>query len=189
MLTQILALLLGTAANLLTVAFLARLYAQWVRAPFRNPVGQFILALTDWAVLPLRRFIPGLFGTDLASLIAAWIVQIAYYGLMAGLTGLLSAVSAETVLTVAWVAGVTTVRMLVYLLIGVVIIAALLSWINPYSPLTPFFDQLSRPLLAPVRRRMPALGGIDLSPLVVLLLLEVVLIVLANLMPGRFLLS
>lgn len=185
MLEQILALLLGTAANLLAVAFLARLYAQWVRAPFRNPVGQFIVALTDWAVRPLRRVIPGLFGTDLASLFAAWLVQIAYLGIMAGLTGML-AVTPEAALTVAWLATVATLRMMVYLLMGVVIIAALLSWINPYSPLAPFFDLLARPLLGPVRRRMPALGGVDLSPLVVLLALEVVLVVLANLLPARF---
>ncbi|MDO9601792.1 MAG: YggT family protein, partial [Rhodocyclaceae bacterium] len=62
MLTQIVSLLLGTAASLLTIAFLARALLQMARAPFRNPVGQFITALTNWAVLPLRRVIPGLFG-------------------------------------------------------------------------------------------------------------------------------
>lgn len=185
MLAQIASLLLGTAANLLTIAFLGRLYAQWARAPFRNPVGQFIVTLTDWAIRPLRRFIPGLFGIDLSSLFAAWLVQIAYFGIMAGLTGTVVTVSPETMLGVAWIAAVGVLRMLVYLLMGVVIIAALLSWINPYSPLAPFFDLLARPLLGPVRRRMPALGGVDLSPLVVLLLLEVALIVLANLLPAR----
>jgi YggT family protein len=185
MLAQIASLLLGTAASLLAIAFLGRLYVQWVRAPFRNPAGRFIVALTDWAVLPLRRIIPGLFGIDLASLCAAWLVQIAYFGIMAGLTGMLAAVTPEAVLGVAWVAAVAVLRMLVYLLMGVIIIAALLSWINPYSPLAPFFDLLARPLLGPVRRRMPALGGVDLSPLVVLVLLEVVLVILANLMPAR----
>lgn len=185
MLMQIASLLLGTAASLLAVAFLARVYAQWARAPLRNPVGQFIAAVTDWAVLPLRRVIPGLFGLDLASVFAAWLVQIAYFGVMAGLSGALG-ITPEAMLGVAWVASIAVLRTFVYLLMGVVIIAALLSWINPYSPLAPFFDVLARPLLQPVRRRLPALGGIDLSPLVVLVLCEVALVVLANLQPALF---
>lgn len=185
MLAQIVSLLLGTAADLLAVAFLARAYAQWVRAPFRNPVGQFVLAVTNWAVLPLRRVIPGLFGIDLASVFAAWLVQIAYFGVMAGLGGL-AMMAPEAMLGVVWVAAIAVLRMSVYLLMGAVIIAALLSWINPYSPLGPLFDALAHPLLTPVRRRLPALGGIDLSPLVVLLLLQVALIVLANLQPAFF---
>jgi YggT family protein len=187
MLVQIASLLLGTAANLLAVAFLARVWMQWVRAPFRNPVGQFVAAVTDWAVLPLRRFVPGLFGIDLASVFAAWLVQIAYFGVMAGLTGL-AAVTPTGMLLVAWLAAVAVLRMFVYVLMGVVIIAALLSWVNPYSPVGPLFDALSRPLLAPVRRRLPALGGVDLSPLVVLVLLEVALVVLASLQPHTLLL-
>ncbi len=187
MLAQIVGLLLGTAANLLAVAFLARVYLQWARAPFRNPIGQFVLAVTNWAVLPLRRIIPGLFGMDLASIFAAWLVQIVYFGIMLGLTGAFM-VAPEAMFTVAWIACITVLRMAVYLVMGVVIIAALLSWINPYSPLTPLFDALSRPLLGPVRRRLPVLGGIDLSPLVVILLLEVLLVVLANLHPMAFML-
>ena len=187
MLAQIVSLLLGTAANLLAVAFLARVYAQWARAPFRNPVSQFIVALTDWATLPLRRIVPGLFGIDLASVFAAWLIQIAYFGIMAGLTGLVL-VSFDSMLGIVWIASVAVLRMMVYVLMGAVIISALLSWINPHSPVAPFFDVLARPLLGPVRRRMPALGGIDLSPLVVLVLLEVALVILANLQPARLLL-
>lgn len=183
MLIQILDLLLGTAANLLAVAFLVRVHAQWVRAPFRNPVSQLLVGLTDWATLPLRRVIPGLFGLDLASLFAAWLLQIAYLGLMAGLAGL-AFVTPTAVFGVVWLAALAVLRLYVYVLMGVVIFAALLSWINPHSPVAPFFDQLARPLLNPVRRRLPAFSGIDFSPLVVLVLLQVALVVLANLQPG-----
>lgn len=187
MIVQIVALLLGTAASLLALAFVARVYAQWVRAPFRNPISQFIVTLTDWATLPLRRFIPGLLGIDMASLFAAWLVEIAYFGIMAGLTGAASVVPGALLL-VTWMAALAVLRMVVYLLMGVVIIAALLSWINPHAPLAPFFDLLARPLLEPVRRRLPAMGGIDFSPLVVLLLCEVALIVLTHLQgTARFL--
>lgn len=182
MLLQILSLLLGTAADLLACAFLARVWLQWARAPFRNPVGQFVTSVTSWAVLPLRRVIPGLFGVDLASVFAAWLVQIVFLGLMAGLAGMVQ-ITPAALLGVTWLAALALLRMFVYLLMGVVIITALLSWVAPYSPLQPLFDTLSRPLLGPVRRFMPALGGIDLSPLVVILLLQVALIVLANLQP------
>jgi YggT family protein len=114
-------------------------------------------------------------------------VQIVYFGVMLGLTGLI-AVAPETLLAVAWIACIAVLRMTVYLLMGVVIIVAVLSWVSPYSPLASFFDALSRPLLLPVRRRLPPLGGIDLSPLVVVLLLQVVLIVLGNLQPAQLLL-
>lgn len=187
MLTQILSLLLGTAADLLAVAFLARIYLQWARAPFRNPVGQFVIAATDWAVRPLRRVIPGLFGIDLASFVAAWLVQIAYLGIMAGLTGLVL-LTPSAILGVVALAALSIVKMAVYLVMGVIIIAALLSWINPYSPLAPLFNALANPLLAPARRMLPPLGGLDLSPLVVLLLLQAILIVLANLQPATLLL-
>ncbi len=187
MLAQILGLLLGTAADILAVAFLVRVWMQWARAPFRNPIGEFVLAATNWAVLPLRRFIPGLFGADLASVLAAWLVQIIFLGIMAGLTGLVL-LTPGAVLGVAWMAALAVIRMFIYLLMGVVIIAALLSWINPYSPFLTLFDGLARPLLGPVRRRMPAMGGVDFSPLVVILLLQVALIVLANLQPVSLLL-
>lgn len=187
MLVQIVALLLGTAADLLAVALLARVWMQWTRAPFRSPVGRFIVAVTDWAVLPLRRVVPGLFGLDLASVFAAWLAQIVYFGIMAGLTGLV-AVAPQAILGVALLALLALLRLFVYLLMGVIIVAALLSWVAPYSPLAPLFAALTRPLLAPVRRILPPLGGIDLSPLVALLLLQVVLIVLAGVQPAALLL-
>lgn len=183
MLVRIVALLLGTAADLLTLALLARVWLQWTRAPFRNPVGRFVAALTDWIVLPLRRAIPGLFGLDLASVLAAWLAQIVYFGIMAGLTGLTDA-APQGMLLVAWLAALAVPRLFVHLLMGVIIVAALLSWLNPHTPVGPLFEALARPLLDPVRRRLPPLGGLDLSPLVALLLLQVALIVLAGLPPA-----
>ncbi|MDP1606182.1 MAG: YggT family protein [Rhodocyclaceae bacterium] len=180
MLTQIVSLLLGTAASLLTLAFLARVWMQWVRAPFRNPVGQFVVVLTNWATLPLRRVVPGFFGLDLASVVAAWLTQIIFLAVMSALTGFLT-VAPDALLAIIWMSFVAVLRMTVYLLMGVVIIAALLSWINPHSPFASLFDALARPLLQPVRRLLPTLGGVDLSPLVVVLLLQVALVVLAGL--------
>ena len=75
MLTNILMLLVSAAASFLTILLLARFVMQWQRLPFRNQVGQFIAVTTNWLVLPLRKIIPGLGGLDMASLVAAWLVQ------------------------------------------------------------------------------------------------------------------
>lgn len=180
MLAQILGLILGTAADLLAAVFLLRVWMQWARAPFRSPIGQFVTTATHWAVSPLRRIIPGLFGIDLASVFAAWLVQIAFFGILMGLTGQ-AALDPAGMLGVAWLAALAVLRIAIYLAMGIVIGMALLSWINPYSPFAPLFDALSQPLLAPVRKRLPSMGGIDLSPLVIIVLLQVALIVVDNL--------
>ena len=180
MLNQIVSLLLGTAASLLTLAFLARAWMQWARAPFRNPLGQFVTVFTNWAVLPLRRIIPGLFGIDLAIVLAAWLVQVVFLTIMASLAGL-GVFALGGLFAVTWAALLGTLKLFIYLLIGIVILAALMSWISPYAPAAPLFNGLAAPLLTPVRRIVPIFGGIDLSPLVVILLLQVVLIVLDNL--------
>src|SRR3989441_13157348 len=75
MFSQIADLLIRTAFGFFVYALLLRCYMQWLRAPFRNPVGQFVTALTDWAVRPVRRLIPGLFGVDLASILIAWFIE------------------------------------------------------------------------------------------------------------------
>ena len=180
MLMQIVSLLLGTAASLLTLAFLARVWMQWARAPFRNPVGQFVVVVTNWAVLPLRRIVPGLFGIDFASVLAAWLTQCVFMTVMASLGGF-DVLAFGGLVAITWGALIGVLKMFIYLLMGVVIVAALMSWISPYAPAAPLFNGLAAPLLAPVRRVVPIFGGLDLSPLVVILLLQVVLIVLENL--------
>lgn len=178
MLVQVLLLVLGTACDLLALAFLARFALQWARAPFRNPLGHFVLALTDWAVRPARRLIPGLFGLDLASLLLAWLAQCVYLGLAAGLTG--AAASPAAAAWVALAAILALLRLGIYLAMGLVIVAALLSWINPYAPLAPLFNALARPLLRPFQRLIPPIGGVDLSPLALLLVLQILLMVLSG---------
>ena len=93
MLVRILLFVLDTVCGLMTLALLVRFAMQWARVPFRNPLGQFIVAVTDWMVRPVRRLIPGLFGLDMASLFLAWLWQVAYQGIALGFTGVLAAVS------------------------------------------------------------------------------------------------
>jgi YggT family protein len=187
MLTRILLLLTGTAADLLTVALLARFALQAVRASFRNPLGQFLLAATNWMVIPLRRFIPSAFGYDTASLLLAWLWQALFLalvvvlgaGLEAGLIGLVA-----SPIGILLVAALEIVKLTIYMLIGVVLISAVFSWVNPYAPMADTVNQLANPLLRPFRRLIPPLGGVDLSPLALLLALQIALIVLGSLRNG-----
>jgi YggT family protein len=180
MIAHLFTLIVGTLADFLSLAFLARFAMQWTRAPFQNPVGQFVLAVTDWAVLPARKLVPGLFGLDLASLLLAWLIQCVYLSIVVGITGMFATASTSVMGVTLTAALVETMRLAVQLASGIVIIAAVMSWINPYAPMAPLFAQLADPLLRPVRRFIPAVGGIDLSPLVVLLALQVILVVLGH---------
>lgn len=177
MLSEILRFLLDTVFGFFVFVLLARFYLQLMRAPFRNPLGQFVSALTNWLVLPARRFIPGLFGVDLASLLLAWLVE-------ALLLFLLYLIGGRGIATVpGLVIGIfltlsllELVRYGLYLLIGVILIQAAISWINPYAPLAPLFNSLSAPLLRPFRRLIPPIGSVDLSPLFALVVAQLLLI-------------
>jgi len=184
MLAQLLYQVLDWLFGFLTLALLARFLMQWVRAPFRNPLGEFIIAVTDWAVKPARRLIPGAFGWDLPSLVLAWLMQLIFHGLIFGLSAAAQMTSGAAVTAIGWLALlaiVAIVRIALYLLTGVVIIAALLSWINPYAPMAPIFNLIARPFLRPIQRFLPPIGGVDLSPMVLLLALQILLSVLSTL--------
>ena len=116
---------------------------------------------------------------DWASLIAALGVQLAFSGILLGLAGpSINTDGGTLALMVLWFALRALLRLAVYIFIGALILQAVLSWINPYSPLTAPAYQLTRPILDPIRRIIPTISGIDLSPLVAILLLQVVLMFL-----------
>ena len=179
MLAQLFYLVLDSLFGFLTLALLARFFMQWARAPFRNPLGQFVVAVTDWLVKPMRRIIPSAFGFDLASLLSAWFAQLVFHGIVFAVSAAALGVTPGLVGLLALVAALETVRLALYLLFGVIIITALLSWINPHAPLAPVFNSLARPFLYPLQRVIPPVGGVDLSPLVLLLGLQVLLSLLA----------
>ena len=176
MLYQIASFLLDVVGGLLAGACLLRLYMQWQRIPFSNPVGGLVFALTDWLIMPLRRVIPPVGRWDVSSLVAAALLQLAQYFL---LTLLLGAASAWAWLP--WLALFGLARVAVSGLIGLLIVYAVMSWVQARSPLADVIARLCEPVLRPFRRIIPLVGGIDLSPLAVLVLLQVVMIVLGHL--------
>ena len=167
--------LLDTVFGLLTYAFLLRFAMQWLRAPFRNPVGQALTALTDWVVKPLRRALPGFRGIDWSTLLLAWIAQLAW---LAAVALLLSrgGFDATVISTLALLAVVMLMEAALWLLIVAVLVQAILSWVAPDGPLAGLLNALTYRFLAPIRRRVPPLGGtLDLSPLIVIVLAQLAL--------------
>lgn len=174
---QITSLLLEVAAGLLAGTCLLRLYMQYQRIPMStrsgNPLGKFIFAATDWLVLPLRRFIPAAGRWDLSSLVAAYLVQLVEFVILWALSGM-----GGSVLSVGVLATFGVVRLAISGLTVLVIVYAILSWVQTQSMMADILERLVMPVMAPIRRVVPLVGGIDLSPLVLLLLLQVVGIVL-----------
>ncbi len=179
MLYQITSLLLEVAAGLLSGVCLLRLYMQYQRIPMSarsgNPMGKFIFALTDWLVLPLRKAVPAVGRWDMASLVAAFLVQLAQFLILWLLSGM-----GAGLLSVLVYAVFGLVRMAFSGLTGLVIVYAVLSWVQTQSYLADLLERLVMPVLAPIRRVLPLVGGVDLSPLALLVLLQIAGIVLGH---------
>lgn len=179
MLGQIASFLVNTVVTLFVFLLLLRFHFQWLRAPFRNPFGEFVLGTTSWMVLPARRVVPGLRGLDLATLLLAWLVQALGIWLQYSIRG------AEPALVALFAAAaLDLLRYSLYILMGAVIIEVVFSWMNPYTPAAPVLAALTRPFLRPLRRFVPPIGNVDLTPLVLVVVLQVILIVIGNLRPG-----
>jgi YggT family protein len=176
MIQNALIFLIETLAGLFTAALLVRFYMQWARAPQRNPVGDFVNALTNFAVLPARRFIPGLWGLDLATLLVAWLVQFLELLLVLMLGGYpLYADPGQALAAIALLAIVRLLRLGLYILMVALIVQAVLSWVNPYSSVAAVANVLTRPFLRPIQRVVPQIANVDLSPLVLIIICQLIL--------------
>ena len=178
MIAGALAFLIQTLGNLFVIAVLLRFMMQLFRVPFRNPFAQFIVALTDFAVKPLRRVVPGFMGLDWACLLLAWLVELGV--VLAGywLNDFPFALAGGQVWPV--MLGLAMVRLLsltVYMIIGLTLVRAVLSWVNTNSPLAPVIYELSEPFLRPLRRIVPMVANVDLTPIVLFILCQLVLMV------------
>jgi len=182
MLVQIADLLIINAFGLIVYALLLRFYMQLLRAPFRNPVGVFVTAITNWIVLPIRRVIPGLLGIDLATILLAWVVQALMLTLLVWIRGL-NFWSAPGI-AAGLLFGIAALKLLqasLYLLIGVVIVHVVFSWLNPHTPIGPLLDALTRPFYRIFQRFIPPIGNVDLSPIFVLVFAQVLLFPIGDL--------
>jgi YggT family protein len=144
------------------------------------------MAITDWLVIPLRRVLPGLGRWDTASLVAAFVLQVVQYSLLWGFVSLSSASSvaqqpSAAVASVVMLALFGLLRLVVGGLMVLLFVYVILSWVRSDNPLGYVLDAIVGPLLRPIRRMIPTVGGFDLSPLVLVVALQIALIVLNNL--------
>ena len=176
MLSGALIYLVNTVFGLFVVALLLRFYLQWARAPYRNPLSEFLQALTDFMVRPARRLIPGLWGLDLASLALAWFAQLLEILLVILIRGsVLGPEAGMTVAAAALMALVMLAKTGLYIVMIAVIAQVLLSWVGPYSPMMPLLNSMARPFLRLFQRRIPPIGNVDLSPLFLLVVIQLLL--------------
>ncbi len=179
MLNNALAYLIDVVFGLFTYTLLLRLVMQIMRAPFRNPLGQAVMALTDWIVKPLRKVLPGFGGIDWSSLLAASLFQFAWLLALQLTFGRAFALLGPGFVFLLLATVIALVKALLWLIIVVVFAQAILSWVAPDGPLAGVLNALTFPVLRPVRRIVPPIGGtLDLSPLIVIVIAQLLLITL-----------
>ena len=178
MVYTIINLIIDTIASVLAALLLLRFWLQAVRVRPPMSLGQFIFRLTDWLVLPLRRTLPGSGGLDWASLAGAVLVALISVAIELGVR--------SQFLPSAWLllSLLSMIHWIVYGFIGLIFIEVIFSWVNPDAPLAPLVYALNQPLMRPMRRLIPPIAGVDLSPIVAFLLLRIVLFVSDNLIVG-----
>ena len=176
MLIRILSFLLDTLFFVLIGAALLRAWMNRLRVNMSAQPGVLVMAVSDWLVKPLRRALPKAVAqsrVDWASLLAALLLALLYALLWAALVGALLNLSAGMLPALLLTGLKMLLRVALQLAFAVVLVYALLSWLQPGSPMYGLLGRLAEPLLAPLRRFIPSVGGIDLSALVLLLLLQI----------------
>lgn len=167
--------LISALFGLYILAVLLRFLLQWVRADFHNPISQFLVKVTNPPLRPLRRIIPGVAGVDIASLVLLLALQMLELFLLSVTVGQQVSVPALIVGSIA-----ELINLLINVYIVGILIQVILSWVNPhaYNPATSLLHRINEPVLAPARRVIPPISGIDLSPVLVLLALQLLKILI-----------
>ncbi|KAA8997747.1 YggT family protein [Affinibrenneria salicis] len=161
--------LVKTLIDLYVMVLLLRIWMQWSRCDFYNPLAQFVVKITQPIIGPLRRIIPSLGPIDSASLLLAFILcALKFPLLMLVQAGVISLSPLHLFIGV-----LSLLKSIGHLVFWVVIIRALMSWVSQgRNPVDYLLYQLTEPLMAPIRRILPAMGGIDFSAMVVILILS-----------------
>lgn len=170
-------LLIQTLFGIYILIVLLRFLLQWIRADFYNPISQFIVKATQPPLRPMRRIIPGFAGLDLAALVLMLVLQCIELWLIFRIRGIAPGFTAIAILSVA-----ELLQLCIYVFLFSIIIQVVLSWLSPdtYNPVTALLHRLNEPLLRPARQLLPPFSGIDLSPLVVIIVLQLASILLVR---------
>lgn len=180
MFAEIFNLVIDTLSSLYVMIVLMRFILQLSRADFYNPISQFVVKATNPLLIPLRRLVPGIAGIDLASLVLAIIVQSVALGLKVAVLGY----AIDNPVNILLLAAVLVASVMIKIYFWSLIIMIVASWIAPGSghPALLLINQICEPLMKPFRSILPAMGGLDLSPILAFLALQVLETVVNHLM-------
>jgi YggT family protein len=165
--------LLNTIFNLLTLLFLLRFFLQLFKTPFNNPLSYMTVSLTDFAVKPARRIIPSWGKIDLSTLVLALLAQLLLQFCLLWLRDLpISLVGNAVWISLIGMGFLGVFRTALDVFFYAILLQVILSWVNPQSPISGVLNSLTKPVLAPIQRILPTASGIDFSPLVALILIQ-----------------
>lgn len=174
-----LSFLVNTVFDLYLMVVIIRIWLQLARADFYNPFSQFVVKATHPIVAPMRRVLPAMGGLDTASVVLALLVVITKFVVLSLIAG--AAISIPTILLISVV---SVFKQAGVLLFWMLILRAILSWVSQgHNPIEMVMGQLTEPLLSPIRRIIPPIGGLDLSLLVMMIILNFVNIFLSQYVP------
>ena len=177
MLNNALLFLLNTLLGLLTLAFLLRFYFQLTKVSFQQPAAQMIVTLTNFAVKPVRRIVPSLGKLDVSTLLLAYLTQLILTVTSLWLKGFPLLIAGNTTwLAIVAIALINVISMSITIFMYAMLIQAILSWVNPYTPIAPILNNLTNPILRILRKFIPTAGSVDLSPLVFIITAQLLLI-------------
>lgn len=183
---SILFFLIDIVFQLFGIVLILRAWLFAIRMHPFNPYSQAILKATDWLVQPLRRLVPVSGRFDLPSIIACWLCALVYLvlGWLVMMGGMMPPAAATGQILLSGL--LLSLKWLCNVIVWLTLIQAVLSWINPLSPIMPVLYTMTAPLLDPIRRLMPRIGALDLSPLILLIIAQIAMMVLGNLASGSF---
>lgn len=167
--------LLDSVATAFVAVLLLRFHLQVTRASYNNPLSQFAMTLTDFAVKPMRRLIPGLWGYDLATLTVAWLVELVLIAMVVALTGRATDMGWSLAGGVSLGALMELIKIALWMIILLQFMLFVVSLTNPYSPYMSVLNAMNRPFTRQIQKVLPPIGNIDLSPMVVVLTCSVLL--------------
>jgi len=178
--TQALYFIVKTLTQLYLLLLLLRFWLPWFGADFRNPISQGVMRLTSPLIVPLRRFIPSVGRLDTATVLVAIIIEYLLLLLLLTLRG-----TSANVVSIAMTALFELAILSLNLMFFVVLIRIILSWISPnnYNPVVALLNSLAEPILRPFRRLIPPIGGLDISPIFAIILLQAGVIILQSYKP------
>ena len=182
LLNNALLFLLQTVLGILTLLFLLRFYFQLTKVSFQNQAAQMIVSLTNFAVKPMRRLMVtlrnlGIAKLDISTFLLAYITQLLLTVLTLWLKDFPLLIAGNSIwLTILSVALIGVISMSITIFLYAVLIQAILSWVNPHTPIAPILNNLTHPILYFLRRFIPPAGNVDLSPLIFIIVAQLLLV-------------